>query len=344
MHKKNKKYQLFLFIELKTYAIVKQYRGYYYDDYEGSKRMKLSVTYLVTILKYGYPPKPEDDIRSLEYLNRLGFHYLEMEGLGKHHADNLKKNLKIYKQALTDNGIHIHNFCCVDPDMVSIDKNKRQTALEHYKEMAEIGFELGAETLHLASYAPPVKYLGRAPYQLDGGEYEFGTKSRIRIPDDFDWQRVWDTVVESSRFCAEYAKSLGKIVIMEPRVGEVVCSVDSMIHLLDDVGCDALKANLDTGHFSAQREDVCLALKKLEGRYANIHMADNDPRDSEHLPLGSGSIDWEEFFRILVQQDYQGYLGIDLGAKDDEQLEKWLIQSRDYAAAAAKAAGAELTW
>ena len=35
--------------------------------------MKLSVTYLVTILKYGYPPKPADDIRSLEYLNRLGF-------------------------------------------------------------------------------------------------------------------------------------------------------------------------------------------------------------------------------------------------------------------------------
>lgn len=306
--------------------------------------MKLSVTYLVTILKCGYPPKPEDDMKTLEYLNHLGFHYLEMEGLGREHAEKLKKNLSAYKQALTDNGIHIHNFCCVDPDMVSLDKNKRQIALDHFKEMADIGCELGAETLHLASYAPPVEYLGRAPYQLDGGEYEFGTKTRIRIPDDFSWQRVWDAVVESSRFCAEYAKSLGKVIIMEPRVGEVICSVDSMIRLLDDVSCDALLANFDTGHFAAQREDVCLALKKLEGRFANIHIADNNPINSEHLPLGTGTIDWEEFFRILAQQNYNGYLGLDLGAKDDKQLEQWLIQSRDYAAAVAKAAGVELIW
>lgn len=306
--------------------------------------MKLSVTYLVTILKYGYPPKSEDDIRSLEYLNRLGFHYLEMEGLGKEHSENLKKNLNTYRQALKDNGIQVHNFCCVDPELVSVDPKKRQAAYDQFKEMAEIGCELGAETLHLASFAPPVEYLGRAPYQLDGGDYEFGTSTRIRIPDVFCWQRVWDAVVESSRMCAEYAGTLGKTVIMEPRVGEVVCSVDSMLRLLDDVGCDSLKANLDTGHFSAQRENVCLALKKLEGRFANIHLADNDPKDSEHLPLGAGTVDWEEFFRILVKQGYDGYLGLDLGAKDDRQLEQWLLQSRDYAAAAVKAAGADLIW
>lgn len=306
--------------------------------------MKLSVTYLVTILKYGYPPKPEDDLKSLEYLNHLGFHYLEMEGLGKEHAANLKKNLSTYKKALADNGIHVHNFCSVDPDMVSLDSKKRSVAYDHFKEMAQIGCELGTETLHLASFAPPVEYLGRAPYQLDGGEYEFGAKARIRIPDGFSWQHVWDIVVESSRFCAEYAKSLGKVVLMEPRIGEVVCSVDSMIRLLDDVGCDALQANFDTGHFCAQRENVCLALKKLEGRYANIHVADNDPKDALHIPLGTGSIDWEEFFRLLIQQGYDGYLGLDLGAKDDKQLERWLIQSRDYAAAVAKSAGAELSW
>lgn len=306
--------------------------------------MKLSVTYLVTILKYGYPPKPEDDLKSLEYLNKLGFHYLEMEGLGKEHAANLKKNLSAYKQALSDNDIHVHNFCSVDPDMVSLDPKKRAVAFDHFKEMAEIGCELGTETLHLASFAPPVEYLGRSPYALDGGDYEYGTKTLIRIPDGFNWQQVWDAVVESTRMCAEYAKTLGKTVIMEPRVGETICSVDSMIRLLDDVGCDALKANFDVGHFSAQRENVCLALAKLEGRYANIHVADNDPRNAEHIPLGTGTVDWNEFFRILVQQGYDGYLGLDLGAKNDQQLEDWLIRSRDYAAEIAASVGVDLIW
>lgn len=306
--------------------------------------MKLSVTYLVTILKYGYPPKAEDDLKSLEYLNRLGFHYLEMEGLGPDHAANLKKNLHVYKKALEDNGIHVHNFCAVNPDLTSLDRSKRAAAFDYFKEMAQIGCELGTETLHLASYAPPVQYLGRAPYQLDGGEYEFGASSRVHIPDGFHWSQVWDTVVESTRLCAEYAKSLGKTVIMEPRVGEVICSVDSMLRLLDDVGCDALKANFDTGHFNAQRENVCLALKKLEGRYANVHVADNDPKNADHIPLGTGTIDWEEFFRVLAAQGYDGYLGLDLGAKDDAQLEQWLIQSRDYAAATAQKVGTTLSW
>ena len=306
--------------------------------------MKLSVTYLVTILKYGYPPKPADDIRSLEYLNRLGFHYLEMEGLGKDHAENLLKNLKTYQQALADNGIRIHNFCCVDPDLVSLDRQKRTAAYDHFQKMAEVGCELGAQTLHLASYAPPVTYLGKAPYALDGGDYAFGSTARIRIPEGFCWQQVWDTLVESCAFCADYAKQLDKVVIMEPRVGEVICSVDSMLRLLDAVNSPFLQANFDTGHFSAQREDVCLALKKLEGRYANIHLADNIPVNTDHIPLGTGSIHWEEFFRILAQQKYDGFLGLDLGAKDDRQLEDWLIRSREYAVRMAALAGTELEW
>ncbi len=306
--------------------------------------MKLSVTYLVTILKYGYPPKAKDDFASLEYLNKLGFHYLEMEGLGTEHAANLKKNLSDYKKALSDNGIHIHNFCAVNPDLVSLDDTKRRAAYDYFMEMAEIGCELGAETLHLASYAPPVTYLGRAPYKLDGGEYEFGSSARIHIPDGFDWEKVWDTTVESCAFCADFAKTLGRTVIMEPRVGEIICSVDSMIRLLDAVGSDYLKANFDTGHFAAQRENICLALAKLKGRYANIHVADNIPVNCEHIPLGEGTIDWVEFFRILKQQGYEGYLGLDLGAKDDRQLEDWLIRSRDYAVECAGKNGIKLEW
>ena len=100
---------------------------------------------------------------------------------------------------------------------------------------------------------------------------------------------------------------------MEPRVGEVICSVDSLLRLIEHVDRPNFKANFDTGHFSAQRENVVLALAKLKGNFANIHISDNDPVNTDHLPLGDGTIDWHEFFRVLKVMGYEGYLGLDLG-------------------------------
>ena len=55
--------------------------------------------------------------------------------------------------------------------------------------------------------------------------------------------------------------------------------------------------------------------QQLEGKYAKIHLSYNDPINTDHLPLGEGTIDWHEFFRILKLQNYEGYLGLDLGGR-----------------------------
>ena len=54
--------------------------------------MKLSITYLYTIFKYGYPPKPADDFKALADIEKMGFHYLEMEALGPQHAEQDTNN------------------------------------------------------------------------------------------------------------------------------------------------------------------------------------------------------------------------------------------------------------
>ena len=274
--------------------------------------MKLSITYLYTIFRYGYPPQAGDDFKALADIETMGFHYLEMEALGPEHADGVWKRRADLKKALNDHGIHVHNFCGVDPDLVSLDDQRRRAAYERFKRVAELAAFFEAETLHLASYAPPVEYLGRSPYAL-GETYAFGDTYRMRIPDGFDFDRVWNTLVESCQQTADIAAQHGKTIIMEPRVGEIVCSVDSMIRLIDHVDRPNFRANFDTGHFSAQRENVPLALAKLRGRFANIHVSDNDPANTDHLPIGEGVIDWPEFMRVLKSQGYNGYLGLDLG-------------------------------
>ena len=277
--------------------------------------MKIGITYLYTIFRYGYPPQPEDDLQALAEIEKIGFHYLELEGLGGAHTEGAWQNRVKLKESLAAHQIRVHNFCAVDPALVSMDDAQRRLAYERFKRSAELGVYLGAETLHLASYAPPVQYDGKAPYQLDDA-YTFGDTFQIRIPAGFSWARVWDVLVESCRFTAETAAQYGRTVIMEPRVGEIICSVDSMIRLIRDVGMANFKANFDTAHFAAQRENVPLALMKLEGQFANIHIADNNPANTDHLPIGDGAIDWHEFFRILKQMNYQGYLGLDFGGKD----------------------------
>lgn len=238
--------------------------------------MKIGITYLYTILKYGYPPKVEDDFKALGEIRKMGFKYLELEGLGGKHTEGVWAKRVELRKCLDDNGIHVHNFCGVDPALVSMDDAKRKAAYEAFKRTAELGVYLGTETIHLASYAPPVEYIGGAPYQLDE-DYSFGNTFKVRIPEDFSWEKLWSVLVESCKFTAEVAAQYDRTIIMEPRVGEIVCSADSMIRLINDVDMPNFKANFDTGHFCAQRENVPLALKKLEGKFANIHLSDNNP-------------------------------------------------------------------
>jgi sugar phosphate isomerase/epimerase len=278
--------------------------------------MKLSITYLYTIFKYGYPHSVDDALRSLPEVRQLGFHFLEMEGLGPENLQAVYQRREEIAARLSDCGLHVHNFCVVDPKMVSVDTAQRRRALENFRLGVKIAELLGAETVHLASYAPPVEYLERAPYQLSSA-YRFDNTLALRLPPGFNWTHVWEALVDSCRFCAKVAAEYGRTVIMEPRVGEVICSVDSLLRLIEQVGCSNFKANFDTAHFSAQRENVVLALAKLDGHFANVHIADNHPSNAEHVPIGDGTIDWHEFLRTLQRMGYNGYLGLDLGLTDN---------------------------
>jgi sugar phosphate isomerase/epimerase len=281
---------------------------------EGVTDMRLGITYLYTIFRYGYPHTVEDALRSISDIRKLGFRFLEMEGLGAPFLRALYKNRKQLAQTVEDCGVHVHNFCVVDPDLVSLNSTRQARALDRFKMGAELADMLQAETLHLASYAPPVRYLKSKPYQLGAQDgYRFADGFQIRIPRRFDWDGVWTALVKSCQGCAEVAAQHRKTVMMEPRVGEVICSVDSLLRLLEHVNRPNFKANFDTAHFSAQRENVVLALAKLRGRFAGIHLADNNPVNTDHLPIGDGTINWKEFFRVLKTMKYEGYLGLDLG-------------------------------
>ena len=87
--------------------------------------MRLSLTYLYVIFQYGYPHSVRDVLRALPRIRKLGFRFLEMEGLGPAHLDALLRSREAVRKGLADSGLHVHNFCIVDPDLVSLDAAAR---------------------------------------------------------------------------------------------------------------------------------------------------------------------------------------------------------------------------
>jgi sugar phosphate isomerase/epimerase len=274
------------------------------------KPIKLGVAYAFQIAKYGYPPSFEDLDRGLVDLSRLGFRYTELEGLGKGWNQHFERHRRRYRTMLNDLGIHVYNYCIVDPALVSLDRTKRKKAYELYEQGCENAAAFGAESIHLASYAPPLKF-SRRPYKL-GEEYNFKLDYRPTIPAGFDWKACWGAVVESCRRACETAAKYRLNVLMEPRVGEVICNSESMLMLLKEVDHPRLKANFDFAHFVAQKEILPLSWAKLAKHVGGIHVADNNTKDVEHRQIGQGTIDFDTILRLIGQSDYQGYMGLDL--------------------------------
>src|SRR4051812_7273428 len=67
--------------------------------------MKLSITYLYTIFTYGYPPSVEDDFKAIADIQKMGFHYLEMEALGDAHGQGVWERRVDLKKCLDDHDV-----------------------------------------------------------------------------------------------------------------------------------------------------------------------------------------------------------------------------------------------
>jgi sugar phosphate isomerase/epimerase len=272
--------------------------------------IKLSVSYLSTIVKYGYPPSLKSTEQGFMEIADWGFHNIELEGLGPAHSELMCRRAPEIKKMLDDLGLHCHNFCAVDANLTHPNPRLRRRAMRTVENVCEAADTVGAETLHLASYPPHVNYPNGLPYKV-GRAYRFDDCIIARIPRGYSFARDWGVLVRSCRAIADLSARHDRTVIMEPRVGEMICSSDSMLRLLEDVGRANFKANFDTAHFAKQREVIPITLEKLRGHYANIHVADYNGRALDHLPCGRGIVDWNGFVEGLKRHGYSGYLGID---------------------------------
>ena len=272
---------------------------------------RIGLCWLYAITKYGYVMGLEDIFNAIEDARRLGFTWLEMEGVGKQlHVVN--ENKTEIKRRCDDAGLRITNFVPVLPDLVSQDEEKREAALADFRLGCEIARFLETELVEADSYHTPL-YVDE-PYDISK-EFSYAYQPpKMRMDPKFDFWSFFDHIlVDSMARCNEFAASYGIRLCVEPRVWETVPSVWALDHLLRKVNSNNLGAVYETAHFACQRTALVEAAEILGSRIFYVHASDSDYTNEDHLELGKGLIDWNAVLSVLSKHGFDGVFGLDIG-------------------------------
>ena len=280
-----------------------------------ARTMKISCCWLYAITKYGYPVPVSAIPDALREMADLGFHFVELEGASA--DDNLlelRDRREEMKAIVEELGLRVVNFCPVIPELVSLDENERERAIQLFDVALELAQYFDCATIQIDSYTPPLEFIGDQPYKE---MLDYGIEFRIAVDPEFRWDEQWRVLVDTFKRCAWAAQRAGLPFCLEPRVGEIISNTDALLRLMDHVNAPNFGAVLDTAHQHAQKEILPLSVEKLGSRIMYLHVADNDGKINEHKALGEGTVDWQGIFTALAKHHFDGYVAIDIGRLPD---------------------------
>jgi sugar phosphate isomerase/epimerase len=154
------------------------------------------------------------------------------------------------------------------------------------------------------------------------GEYMF--QGRLLSP-AYEWERV----VDATRRVGERAAERGLEVAIEllPFEFAFVRSLDDMVRLLDEVGLPNVKAAVDISHLWLERIEPA-SLRQLEGRVAQVHVADCDGEHHGDLPPGRGTTPFPGYLAALAELGYRGSASVELEfPREGQPVEAWVAEA-----------------
>ena len=153
------------------------------------------------------------------------------------------------------------------------------------RRVKEVTLDRFSRTLQLARFFKPksiVFHPGYEKWKFDG-YVELWLKSSLQ---------TWRPLVRE-------AEELGLMITIENVFEE---TPDPIKNLLEEINSSHFRFCFDTGHHHVfSKTPVPIWLETL-GRYlCEVHLHDNHKEMDEHLPLGEGGFDFEQFFSLLSQ-------------------------------------------
>jgi sugar phosphate isomerase/epimerase len=141
-------------------------------------------------------------------------------------------------------------------------------------------------------------------------------------------RRGWERAVERIAVWANIAASAGITLVVENEVHTrhtAAPTAEALAAMVEATGRQNVRVNFDTGHafIGAGLMEEFTALQR---HIAYVHLDDNTSKVSDHLPLGTGRVDFPSIAGFLATVD--AALVIEIYAPD--RPEAAMLESRDY--------------
>ncbi len=134
--------------------------------------------------------------------------------------------------------------------------------------------------------------------------------------------RSWELNIRSLRWLQRYAGDYGVEILIEnvpSPTPYLLVSLDDF-RLFDEEMTPRMDYVLDIGHSNLLGETLGF-IEEFGPRIKHVHVSDNEGEIDSHLPIGDGTIDWEEFLGALKNMGFKGWVVIESYSKIAESID-----------------------
>jgi sugar phosphate isomerase/epimerase len=283
----------------------------------------------------GVDPEPAIDI-----IGELGFDGVELIATAPDDLKGFWTDARIgrIKQRLERHKLRVSQFVMFQPvveGLSSTEPEVRQRNLDNFEAGCRIGRKLDAPMVNIVApwareLKGPTDYLPRY-YEIANPKPD--EKFHIDIADGFDWDRVWNAYVETTKACLARAKAHGVKFSIEQHTHCMVPDAASFLRLWDAIRDPDLGYNLDAGWTLLQREYPPVAIHKVKRQLMNLHMRDIDGRMRQFVHIGQGVMDFQAIIQTLKQIGFNGFMSIEQDKHPGDMREtcrRYLRLMREY--------------
>ena len=234
------------------------------------------------------PSYPLEEV--IKRLSKIGYDGIEI-GCAAPHAwpDFLNKERRVFlKETLDKNNIKASSLLPAPGggpgnNPASIYEEERLFTVNHYKDVIDLAFDLGAKT---------VMY-------ICGWQIFNSTR-----------KQCYELSLKSLKEIANHAKDKGINIAVEPTSADsnLIDTADQAIELMEDSGCENVKLMFDTFHAQYRNEVSSDYVYRMEQNLIHVHIADTD-----RLAPGKGNVDFLSVMQALKDIKYDGYVTMEVG-------------------------------